>query len=140
MNENNQNIEKAAQEYARNINPEMYHRKLDIDWLIEQLINFQTENQNGYIGSLVKRFGEVVAEKQKYKELYEKECKNHKAQEQKPVWTDELVLMIVDMAHHNGYHRHSQRCVELFDEVKKQASGAGYIIPDWIKEHFSKQH
>jgi len=54
-------------------------------------------------------------------------------------WTDELVLMIVDLAHHNGYHRFNQKCVDLFDEVKKQAMGSGYQISGWVKNHLSKQ-
>lgn len=56
-------------------------------------------------------------------------------------WTDELVLLAIDLAHHNGYHKFTQRCVDVFDEVKSQAMRSGYIYPEWITEHIqSKQY
>lgn len=55
-------------------------------------------------------------------------------------WTDELVLIALDLAHHNGYHKFPQRCVDLFDEVKNQAMKGGYQYPKWVTEHLeSKQ-
>jgi hypothetical protein len=55
-------------------------------------------------------------------------------------WTDELVLLALDLAHHNGYHKFGQRCVEVFDEVKEQAMRSGYKYPQWILDHIqSKQ-
>lgn len=54
-------------------------------------------------------------------------------------WTDELVLMIMDLAHHNGYHKFSQKCTELFDEVKKQVPGSGYKFAGWIKNHLASK-
>jgi hypothetical protein len=51
-------------------------------------------------------------------------------------WTDELVLMAIDLAHHNGYHKLKQRVTELFDEIKKQAQqGGGYKFASWITDH-----
>ena len=54
------------------------------------------------------------------------------------VWSDELVLLALDFAHHNGYHRFPQPCVEVFDEVKKQAMQSGYIYPKWITDHIEQ--
>ena len=62
-----------------------------------------------------------------------------RVREKKFVWTDELVLMAMDLAHHNGWHKFSQRVVELFDEIKKQASGSGYKYSDWINKHLSSK-
>lgn len=51
-------------------------------------------------------------------------------------WTDELVLLAMDYAHHNGYHKFPQRCVDVFDEVKNQAMNSGYHqYPKWITDH-----
>lgn len=50
-------------------------------------------------------------------------------------WTDELVLMAIDLAHHNGYHKLKQKVTELFDEIKNQAQGNGYRFASWIADH-----
>ena len=60
--------------------------------------------------------------------------------EDKFEWTDELVLVAIDLAHHNGYHKFKQRCVDVFDEVKEQAMKGGYKYSQWIIDHVqSKQ-
>lgn len=55
-------------------------------------------------------------------------------------WTDELVLVVADLAHHYGYHKFTdKRVVDLFDEVKKQAMGSGYKYSKWITDHLSQK-
>ena len=72
-----------------------------------------------------------------FKEIPDKE--DTPVQEDKFVWNEELVLLAIDMAHHNGWHKTKQRCVEVFDEVKKQASGNGYKYPQWIIDHLASK-
>lgn len=72
-----QTIEKAARGYAQNINPELYHHKLDIDWFITQLIKFAEQfkaQEQSKICGVDCGCTDV--------------CKMNqpKAQEQKPVW------------------------------------------------------
>jgi len=56
------------------------------------------------------------------------------------VWTDELVLLLADLAHHKGWHKFNDiKIVDLFDQVKKQAKGAGYQYPQWVYDHLSKK-
>lgn len=55
------------------------------------------------------------------------------------VWTDELVILLCDFVHHNGWHKNGKRIVEEFDEFKS-INPKKRIIPNWIKQHLqSKQ-
>lgn len=55
------------------------------------------------------------------------------------VWTDELVLLLCDLCHHNGWHKFGKKVVEIFDEFKS-VSSKKWVFPSWIKEHLqSKQ-
>ncbi|MGA4923510.1 hypothetical protein, partial [Bacillus subtilis] len=38
------------------------------------------------------------------------------------VWTDELVLLLCDLCHHNGWHKFGKKVVEIFDEFKSVSS------------------
>jgi len=64
---------------------------------------------------------------------------NQEAKDKPFVWTDELVLLLCDLCHHNGWHKFGKKVVEEFDEFKTVATKK-WIFPSWIKEHLqSKQ-
>lgn len=54
------------------------------------------------------------------------------------VWTDELVILLCDFVHHNGWHKNGKRIVEEFDEFKS-INPKKRIIPDWIKKHIASK-
>lgn len=53
------------------------------------------------------------------------------------VWTDDLVLLLCDFCHHNGYHKFDKRVVDEFDEFKSIPCHKR-MIPQWIKDHVNK--